>query len=149
MSLELELQQGKPFKSQFQKANVNLMFTYNWLSHKMKNHFAQYGITAKQYNIMRILNGSSPPVSTSYIRERLIERVSDVSRIVDRMETKELITKSASDKDKRLVDIELSSKGKDLLEEITANMYKVDDFFKNLSKKEIETLNELLDKLRN
>ena len=105
MKLEEAIKQTKPFKSDYQKALVNLMFTHNWVNKDMKSHFKKFGITSKQYNILRILKGAQKPVSTLFVKDRLIDSQSDVSRIVDRMLSKELISKQVCRNDKRLVDI--------------------------------------------
>jgi len=109
--------------------------------------FKQYGLTTKQYNILRILNGAAKPVSVAFIRERLLDRVSDVSRIIDRMESSELVIKEPSVTDKRLVDIELSKKGKEQLALVTGKLEKTNGLIKKLSPAEVKKLNELLDKI--
>lgn len=148
MKIEEAIKQTKPFKSKEQKLTVNLMYTSNWLSHKMREFFKDYGLTTKQYNILRILKGASVPVSVAFIRERLLDKVSDVSRIVDRMSSKELVKKNVCSKDKRLVDIALTHKGEMLLKSINENIVYLDRLMSGLNTKELNALNKLLDKLR-
>ena len=148
MKLEEAIKQTKPFKSDYQKALVNLMYTHNWVNKDMKSHFKKFGITSKQYNILRILKGAQKPVSTLFVKDRLVESQSDVSRIVDRMLSKELISKQVCRNDKRLVDIELSAKGEELLNEVQVEQDFLNKIFKNLSSNEINQLNTLLDKIR-
>ena len=83
MRLEEAIKQSKPFESDYQRAMVNLIFTTNCVSAEMKDFFKEYNVTTKQYNILRILSGAQKPVSIAFIRERLLDKLSDVSRIVD------------------------------------------------------------------
>lgn len=148
MKIEEEIKQTKPFRSEQQKAAVNLLFTQGWLMEQMRNVFNPFDITIKQYNILRILKGAGKPISTSVIRERLIDKMSDTTRIIDRMIVKGLVEKKNSINDKRLVDITLSIKGLDLLKKIESKSNKMDDIFNHLSIAQTKELNQLLDKLR-
>lgn len=114
----------------------------------MKAYLSPHGITNKQYNILRILKGANKPVSTAYVRERLLDKLSDVSRIVERMETKGLIKKNTCTKDKRLVDLVLTKKGLDMVNELSSNTDFIDQLLQNLDNNEINQLNHLLDKIR-
>ena len=92
---------------------VNILYTYNWLTEGLKQLVEPHDITMQQYNVLRILRGSHPePLTTLEIRHRMLDKMSDVSRIVDRMITKELVSKSLCPKDKRLVDVQITEKGK-------------------------------------
>ena len=102
MSLENEIKQTKPFKNPYEKLGVNLLYTSSWLGSQLKEHFAAFSITPKQYNILRILLGAGKPVSTNFIRERLLDKMSDVSRIVDRLSAEGWVEKRACQTDKRL-----------------------------------------------
>jgi len=148
MKIEEEIKQTKPFRSQQQKATVNLLYTQGWIVEKMRNVFNPFGITVKQYNILRILKGAGEPISTSVIRDRLIDKMSDTTRIIDRMLAKELVEKKNCKSDKRLVDITISRKGIKLLEKIDRSSKQMDDIFKKLTVAETMELNLLLDKLR-
>ena len=98
--------------------------------------------------MLRILKGAEKPISTAIIRDRLIDKMSDASRVVDRLEKKELVTKHTCPSDKRLVDIALTKEGELLLLEIAKKENQLGDVLKNLSEKEVITLSNLLDKLR-
>lgn len=148
MKLEQAIKQSKPFKCPYEKGLVNLLYTNGWLRSQMKNHFSNFGITEKQYNILRILKGAGHPVTTSYIRERLLDKLSDVSRIVDRMEKNSLVAKSINRKDKRLVDVTITKDGMKLLQKEEKVTSIVHSILGKLSRTEVEKLNELLDKLR-
>ena len=148
MRLEEAIKQTKPFKDDYSKLGVNLMYTSNWFTGNLKSHFKKFGLTVKQYNILRILQGAQVPVSTSFIRERLLDKMSDVSRIVDRMEEKGLVQKNACQNDKRLIDVLLTKEGKKMLNTVSNKMNIVHELLANLKPKEVSQLNELLDKLR-
>src|SRR5690606_5463227 len=116
MSIEQEIKQPK-FKTEHQRALVNLLFTYGWSIERIKQLVTCEGITHQQYNILRILRGSLPkPLSTLQIRERMLDKMSDTSRIVDRLVVKGLAKKTLCKKDRRLVDVTITEKGKKLLE---------------------------------
>jgi len=148
VKIEKAIKQSKPFTSIYQKVGVNLMFTNNIVISELRQFFKLFGITLKQYNTLRIIKGANKPVSTSFIKERLLDRNSDVSRVVDRLEYKNLVKKTACETDKRLVDVELSNKGGDLLNAINKDMDIMDSIFNGLTKVELRTLNNLLDKIR-
>ncbi len=147
MSLEKDITQSA-FRNDFQKGIVNLIYTYNWLNEKMKSFFDKEEITGQQYNILRILRGAGKPISTLQIRERMLDKMSDTSRIVDRLVLKELAQKTVCKNDKRLVDVSISIKGKKLLEKMDHYENEMDALFSNLSEAEAKTLNKLLDKIR-
>ena len=103
MGIEKEIRQEK-FRNARQKAMLNILFTNGWIAEKMKGILAPEDITAQQYNILRILRGSFPkPLSTLQIRERMLDRMSDTSRIVDRLVAKQLVKKVVCAKDRQLV----------------------------------------------
>ena len=147
MSIDKDIKQAS-FKSEHQKAMVNLIFTYNWTTEQLKQLFEEEGLTMQQFNILRILRGSSKPLSTLQIRERMLDKMSDSSRIVDRLILKGLVKKITCKTDKRLVDVTITAKGLKILEKLDAQEDKMENIFKSLTKNEAETLNTLLDKIR-
>ena len=147
MSLEKDIKQ-KQFRNEYQKGIINLIYTYNWMNEKMKKVFDKEGVTAQQYNILRILRGAGKPISTLQIRERMLDKMSDTSRIVDRLVLKGLAKKNICKKDKRLVDVNISSAGEKLLAGIDQYEKDMDAILGNLSDAEAKTLNKLLDKIR-
>jgi MarR family transcriptional regulator, 2-MHQ and catechol-resistance regulon repressor len=149
MGIDQDIRQSK-FHNEYQKATVNLIYTFGWLTEKTKELFAPEDITPQQFNILRILRGSYPqPLSTLQIRERMLDKMSDTSRIVDRLVAKGLVKKGICKMDRRLVDIIITDKGKKLLERLDARQDELDGIIGNLSKKEAATLSDLLDKIRN
>ncbi len=149
MKLEAAIKQGKPFKCPYEKALVNLIYTKSWIDQEMGQFFKSIEVTGKQYNILRILKGADAPVSNAYIRERLLDKLSDVSRIIERMEKKKLVHKAASKSDRRLVELSLTPKGLEILEEAESMKGKRNKVLNNLSVADVKKLNLLLDKLRN
>jgi len=114
----------------------------------MKAFLETEDITHQQYNILRILRGSSKPLSTLQIRERMLDKMSDTSRIVERLLKKGLADKKACPTDKRLVDVTITQMGLQLLEKLDDQNQLMDELVGNLDLKEAEKLNALLDKLR-
>ena len=147
MGIEKDIQQTN-FRNEFQKMSINIIYTANWLNEKMGQILATEDITQQQYNILRILRGSECPLSTLKIRERMLDKMSDTSRIVDRLIVKGLVEKTACIKDKRLVDITISKKGLQLLEKLDSLNEHIDCILKGVSEKEAQAMNQILDKLR-
>jgi DNA-binding MarR family transcriptional regulator len=147
MGIEKDIQQTN-FRNEFQKMGINIIYTANWLNEKMGQILATEDITQQQYNILRILKGSDAPLSTLKIRERMLDKMSDTSRIVDRLIVKGLVEKTACIKDKRLVDITVSKKGLQLLEKLDSLNDHIDSVLKGVSEKEAQAMNQILDKLR-
>ena len=147
MGIEKDINQAS-FRNEYQKGIINLIYTYNWMNEKMKKVFDNEGITAQQYNILRILRGAGKPISTLQIRERMLDKMSDTSRIVDRLVLKGLAKKTVCANDKRLVDVSISIKGKTLLEKIDLYEKDMDAILGNLTDAEAKSLNKLLDKIR-
>ncbi len=148
MGIEKDIHQHT-FVNAKQKAVINLLFSYGWVIEYMKKFLAKEGITHQQYNILRILRGSSPhPLSTLQIRERMLDKMSDTSRIVDRLVTKNLVKKITSPKDRRLVDITITEKGQQLLKKLDAAPNPVEAVMQHLTEAEAKTLSHLLDKMR-
>lgn len=147
MRIEDEIKQEK-FKSERQKVTINLLYTSNWLINKHKEFFSDYEITPQQYNVLRILRGQHPKsISTSAIKDRMLDKNSDVSRIVDRLTNKELVSKAPCSKDRRLVDVLISQKGLSLLKTMDKAVDGLDANI-SLNEDEAKMLNQLLDKVR-
>ncbi len=128
---------------------INILYSYGWVMEKIKEALAKEDITHQQFNILRILRGSFPkPLSTLQIRERMLDKMSDTSRIVDRLVVKGLVKKSTCSKDKRLVDVIIADKGMKILKKIDAESDHVNEIMNNISEEDAEHLSSLLDKLR-
>lgn len=118
------------------------------MNERMKGFFDREKITGQQFNILRILRGAAKPLSTLQIRQRMLDKMSDTSRIVDRLVLKGLVKKSTCANDKRLVDVLITDKGKKLLEKMDAHEDEIDAVLGALSLPEVKSLNSLLDKIR-
>lgn len=148
MSIEKDILQTRKFRNEHHKCLVNLIFTYNWVTEQLKRVLEQEDLTLQQYNILRILRGSEMPISTLQIRERMLDKMSDTSRIVDRLILKKLALKRINKKDKRLVDVKISAKGNRLLQKLDHSAFTIDNVLKNISATDAKELNCLLDKVR-
>lgn len=148
MTIEEEIQQSK-FKSPHQKAVLNLLFTANWIQNKQRELFEPYGITNQQYNILRILRGQHPKsISGAEIKNRMLDKNSDVSRLLDRLIGKKLIVKTQCPEDKRASNISIDTSGLELLQKLDADINNLDKQLILLSKEEAIQLSSLLDKCR-
>ena len=147
MGIEKDIQQTN-FRNEYQKLGINIMYTANWLNEKIAGILSQEDITQQQYNILRILRGADKPLSTLQIRARMLDKMSDTSRIVDRLVAKELVEKNICPTDKRLVDVVLSKKGFVILEKLDQLNHHLDALMKGISEKDAITMNQLLDQLR-
>jgi len=147
MSLDKDIHSSK-FRNEYHKAIVNIIFTNNWIMERTKEIFERADITSQQYNILRILRGAKEPLSTLQIRQRMLDKMSDTSRIVDRLLKKELVKKVVCVSDKRLVDVTITPKGLDLLTELDKYNDELDNVLCSISEEEVCALNQLLDKIR-
>jgi DNA-binding MarR family transcriptional regulator len=147
MSIEKDIQQPK-FRNEYHKTVVNLIYTYNWITEKTKQFFEKGDITSQQYNILRILRGAGKPLSTLQIRQRMLDKMSDTSRIVDRLVKKELVQKVICKTDRRLVDVTITDTGLQLLDQLDSYNEQMDAMLGSLSEEEAKMLNQLLDKIR-
>ncbi|MEI6816264.1 MAG: MarR family winged helix-turn-helix transcriptional regulator [Bacteroidota bacterium] len=150
MNLENEIKQIRGFRNSYHRASVNLIYTGKWIINLHNDLFEGFGLTLQQYNILRILRGQYPNALTvKVIRERMLDKMSDASRIVELLRTKGLVERDLNDRDRRKVDVKISKTGLNLLTDIEMNGNELmDGFLSNLNQEEIEQLNQLLDKLR-
>ena len=147
MSSALAVQQTN-FRNDYQKVMVNIMYTSNWFQEKLKKILEQEDITPQQFNLLRILEASAKPLSTLQIRERMLDKMSDTSRIVDRLILKKLVDKKTSTTDKRLVDVTINDSGKELLERLNQKNEQIDNLASGISEDEASQLVNLLEKIR-
>jgi DNA-binding MarR family transcriptional regulator len=149
MGLEEEINQEQ-FANEHHKTLVNLIYTYSFLINQMAGFFKGRGITRQQFNVLRILRGQYPSATNlNLIKQRMLDKMSDASRIVERLRRKKLVTRKQSRSDRREVEIMISQQGLDLLEKMDEEIKDVYKLFDNLSPEELQTLNLLLDKFRN
>jgi DNA-binding MarR family transcriptional regulator len=147
MKIEDEIKQQR-FVSPNQKAVINLLYTTNWLLAKQKDVFKSYNVTLQQFNIMRILRGQHPKsISATEIKARMLDKNSDVSRLLDRMIAKGLVLKKTSISDKRAADVNLTQEGISLLADMDKVQQKLDNILL-LNEVDALLLSDLLDKSR-
>lgn len=147
MPIEKEIPENY-FRNSSHKTLVNILYTSNWIVERLKEFLADEDITHQQYNILRILNNSETPLSTLKIREQMLDKMSDTSRIVERLLKKELVNKQVCATDKRLVDVTLSEKGLTLLHRLESKTNELDSITSHLNTEDIDIVNQLLDKIR-
>lgn len=128
------------------KALLNIIYTANWISSKQNAFFKPYGISPQQFNILRILKGAGKPIKVQTIKERMIERAPNATRLMDKLCSKSLIERIACPEDRRVVHISITIKGLNLLESISKEMK--NDYIENLTDDEASVLSNLLDKIR-
>lgn len=148
MKLEEEIQQKK-FKNDYQKLFINIAYTYNWLSYKNESHLKKADITIQQFNVLRILRGQYPNTcNLKLVKERMLDRMSDASRIVDKLKLKGLVERRECPNDRRNIDLLITKQGLDVLKSLDYIDEEAKKALKNLTLPEVKQLNDLLDKLR-
>lgn len=147
MELEKEIQ--SKFENDYHKVVVNIIYTYGWMSNIIRTRIGKDEITIQQFNILRILRGQYPGAATiNLLKARMLDKMSDASRIVERLVQKGLVTRTVNLKDRRSVDIVISQKGLELLKKLDPIINPIDVLKANLTETEATQLNTLLDKLR-
>lgn len=138
------------FRNEYHKGFINLVYTVKQLSYQFLQFLKKHGLTEPQYNILRVIRGerSKTHVSIGYLKERMLDKSSDVSRIVDRLFEKDYVDRKENSFDRRQKEISISKKGLVLLSEMDECEKKVDSLLKNLSLDEVKEINRLLDKIR-
>lgn len=133
------------FPSQKVKALVNIKYTSAWIASKENDFFKPFGISPQQFNILRILRGAKSSMKVQTVKERMIERAPNATRLMDKLYAKQLIKRERCKKDRRVVYVSISDKGLDVLQDIAVQQL---DFLNKLTQKEAATLSNLLDKIR-
>lgn len=128
------------------KATLNILFTANWISSQQNAFFKPFGVSPQQFNILRILRGAGKPLKVQTVKERMVERSPNITRLMDKLCAKNLINRTHCPTDRRVVHVAINQNGLDLLTEISQHMNR--DLLKNLTEAEAEQLSDLLDKIR-
>ncbi len=148
MKIEDEIQTSK-FRNEQHKATINVVFTSNWITGILEKRANLEQITLQQFNVLRILRGQYPkPATNSLVKERMLDKMPDVSRIIDRLVAKGLVSRGKCSTDRRAVDVMITQKGLTTLEALEESMMMMDILQKNITEDECLILNGLLDKLR-
>lgn len=148
MEIGKEINSNK-FDNNHHKSIVNLIYTYGWISNVLKLKLNKYDVTLQQYNVMRILRGQYPkPATINLIKERMLDKMSDASRIVDRLVQKELVSRNVNTSDRRAVDILITQKGLDILDKLDGELLFNELLNKDFTNSDAGILSDLLDKMR-
>lgn len=142
----LEKDINSTFDNNRVKAMLNILYTANWIASAQNDFFKPFGISPQQYNILRILNGADQALKVQTIKDRMVERSPNVTRLMDKLTAKNYIERLPSEKDRRVVKIMITKKGKALLESIPNNLNH--NILKNINDSEAKQLTDLLDKIR-
>lgn len=149
MGLEEDIKQGKSFENEYEKLLVNVMYTNSWLVEQQARIFKPYSLTVPQYNVLRILRGSYPePCTINALIERMLDRMSNASRIVDRLESKYLVERRTCETDRRAKDVIITQSGLRVLDEVDQKMYEWLQGFDAIKVDQVESANSVLDALR-
>lgn len=149
MKLEQEIGQKK-FKNEYQKMIINIMYTSHWLQNIMADNLKDFGITPQQFNILRILRGQHPsPARMHLLQERMLDKMSNASRLVERLRKKGFVVRKICRNDRRAVDVKITDSGLNLLKQLDSIEKEWQKRFKNLDTKDINKLNTILDNMRN
>lgn len=149
MGITQDIKQGKDFKSAYEKLIVNILYTQSWVLDQENQLFKKHGITAPQYNVLRILRGQYPePCTVNTIIERMLDRMSNASRIVDRLETKNLVERKVCKSDRRAKDVVITSEGLSLLERVDHELQAWISKFEQIDESQIEEASNTLDAMR-
>ena len=138
------------FRNEYHRGMINLTYTVNQLGYQLMQSIKAHGLTEPQYNVLRVLRGfrKEGPISINFIKERMLDKSSDVSRIVDNLLEKELIVRKESPNDRRQKEIDITEKGLALLSDMILCDKKSDMLLQHLTPDEVKELNRLLDKIR-
>ena len=148
MGIAEDIKQEK-FSSEYSKAIINVIYTNSWLSQKHLELFKRHGLTTPQFNILRILRGQYPnPATVNLLIDRMLDKSSNASRIVDRLEEKGLVVRKQCSNDRRAVDVLISEEGLLLLQKLDTELEVLQNGARTLTEEESEILNSLLDKMR-
>lgn len=150
MSIETDIKQTIPFKTPYHRVMVNLIYTSNWLMDSQTRVLKPFKITLQQYNVLRILRGQHPsPIKVADITERMLDKMSNASRLVDKLVAKQFVLRTECPSDRRAVDVVVTDKGLELLNKIDVYLTEWADLQRQkLTEEEALLLSKLLDKLR-
>ena len=148
-SLQREIRQRRPFRTKTQEAALGLLKTADLIGRMINSVLEPHGVTRQQYNVLRILRGAGEPLPTLTIRDRMIEQAPGVTRLLDRIEAKGLVTRERCPDDRRQVLCSITDAGLELLTTLDAPMDALDhDALAMLNKKELGALVDILDRIR-
>ena len=149
MRLEDEIQQHRGFRDEWEKLVLNILFTGNWINTYQHQQLKQYNLTPEQYNILRILRGCHPePASVNLLKERMLNKMSNASRLVEKLKQKGLVGRDECQNDRRRVEVCITQQGLELLHNIERSELTPAQRFHHMDETEVKQLNVLLDRFR-
>lgn len=150
MSIETDIKQTTPFRTPYHRVLVNLIYTSNWITNSQTYLLKPFKLTLQQYNVLRILRGQHPnPIKVADITERMLDKMSNASRLVDKLVAKQLVVRTECPSDRRAVDVIVTGKGMELLAKLDVLQTEWSDLQKaKLSEEDATSLSYLLDQLR-
>lgn len=149
MTIESDIKQIKPFKNKTEKTIVNVMYTNNWICDQQHYIMKDFGITVQQYNVLRILKGQkSNPITINAIIDRMLDKMSNASRLVDKLVQKNYVDRTYREDDRRACNVVITKEGEKALVKITSKIAELEERMQSLTDEEHDLLNSLLDKLR-
>lgn len=146
--MKIEEAINSKFKSSQQKAIVNIRYTSNWLSNIQNTFMSKHDLTMPQFNVLRILRGANSSLMMQTIKERMVEKSPNTTRLLDKLELKGFISRCTDIKDKRAVNVSISQLGLAILSKLDSEIKEEEFLVTNLSDEEAEILSSLLDKIR-
>lgn len=148
MKLEKEIKQEK-FNGELHKLAVNIIYTHSWLNYHQIQLLSKFNLTPQQYNILRILRGQHPnPATINLLKERMLDKMSDASRLVERLRMKDLVERNHCKEDRRRAEVIITNKGLEVLKQLDILEDKLNSVFNNINDEEAKAANYLLDKIR-
>ncbi|MHA6250108.1 MarR family winged helix-turn-helix transcriptional regulator [Pontibacter sp. CAU 1760] len=148
MRIEDEIHQ-KEFKDDYRRLLTNLLFTNNWINQQLMPFFKEFGLTLQQHNVLAILRGQHPtPVCFGDIQTRMVDRNSNVTRLIDKLIDKGYVTRDVCQANRRMIEVRLTEPGMRKLEQVDEHFPRLFSKLHNLSKEEAVVVSDMLDKLR-
>ncbi len=139
----------KSKKDLYQNVAINLLSTHSWYMHQLKTVLSPYDISPVQYNVLRILNGSTKrPVSASYLKDRVIDKGSNITRLIDKMEIKKWVTRCLCETNRRQMDIDITESGTLVLNKVTKEIDELIKVLYSINEEEAKLVSEILAKIR-
>ncbi len=149
MSIEQEIKQTKPFHSSNEKAIINVIYTNNWLYLHHNKLLKKYGLSLQQYNVLRILNGQNgEPLTINSIIDRMLDKMSNASRLVDKLFLRDYVTRVENKADRRACDVAITQAGRNAILEVEKELNDLQSSMSKLSDADAENLSNLLDNMR-
>lgn len=143
-----EILQTNNFKDERHKMVVNIKYTSGWINQIYAKKMGEHGISLQQFNVLRILRGTKSPLKVQEVRDRMLEKSPNITRLMDKMESNKLIKRYPCKDDRRAIMVDIKSRGTDLLSSLDKEFPEMNSFYKNITEEDAKLVNEILDRLR-